>query len=179
MLVIRVQGRHGGKAFGRRPGLDARAAPGGINQPDRHAQFLVQFPAEIISRGRKAAPAALGDCLAASRPSSAPSMSSCGCGVQLLATFSRRMPGWSAAAISFCCIPRHADAHLHVGLPGAEPHLAHHHVVELHGAGAANREGVGPARLHCRQHDLPFATLVGLGLSASPSRSATVTVSPG
>ena len=46
---------------GDRPGLDGRSAPGAVDQPDRHVQFLVQPLTEVKQRGREAAPAASGN----------------------------------------------------------------------------------------------------------------------
>ena len=60
-FILAPQGGHGGKTFRRRPGFDARAAPTRFNQPDGHAQLLVQFAPEIIGGGRKPAPASFGD----------------------------------------------------------------------------------------------------------------------
>ena len=59
-LVFLLQGRHRGEALGRRPGLDARAAPGGVNQPHGHSQLLVQLAPEVIGARGKPAPAAFG-----------------------------------------------------------------------------------------------------------------------
>jgi len=58
-LPFPLQGWHSRKAFRRRPGLDSRAAPGGIDQPNRHTKLLVQFASKEVGGSRKTIPSAL------------------------------------------------------------------------------------------------------------------------
>ena len=56
-----------------------------------------------------------------------------------------------------------SDAHLHVGLPGAQPDFADEHVLKFNGVGAGNSQHVGPASGSLRQRHLPLSGGVGPG----------------
>ncbi len=165
-LVFLLQGRHGRKPFRRRPGLDARAAPARVNQPHRHPQLLVQLPPKVIRAGGKPAPAAFGHCFRRAR---LPGPLNVVLRLRLPALGHLQQPdaGIIGRGNLLLCVPGHPDAHLHVRLSRAQPHLADHHILELDRAGAAHRQGVGAAGLHGGQHRLPFAALVGLDLLAA------------
>ena len=46
-----LEGRHALESFGRGPRLDPRASPVRADQPDRHAELLLQIASEVVADG--------------------------------------------------------------------------------------------------------------------------------
>ena len=144
------------------PCLDARTAPIGLDQTDRHAERIVQTATEKIT-GRTERCNALrrrhGPCASAAVP-----------------RFGRRCPGnaeQTHVAIETRTQHRFVrtlgrlagqalDRHLHVRLPGANPHFADHHVLQRNGIAIADTDRIRTAGSGSGNFQQPLAVGVGL-----------------
>ena len=153
LVVQLLEGGHDGEALGRRPGLDAGAAPGGVDQPEGHLEFAMQVAAKEVERGgesrhgpgRADLPFGLHDVRLRragrrARHRVQPDIRVVGGGGLLLRTDA---PG---------------NGHLHVRLPRADPDFAHGDVGVGEGVLLApHRQRQAGAHFHGGQIDAPFA----------------------
>ena len=144
------------------PCLDARAAPCRLNQTDRHAERVVQIAREEIGR-RAERSHRLGGRNLPFAPA----------GVHRLRTGHHRGveqtdvlilgsldQGLDPAVDRLAQIARHR--HLHVRLPGADPHFADHHVLQRNGIAVADTDRIRTAGSRSGNFQQPLAVGVGL-----------------
>ncbi len=141
------------------PGLGDGAAPRGVDQADRHLQLAVELTTEEVARGAEAAPQALGHGVGvAGQPRQVGGVG------RLLGDLARH--GQQAdvgvfGLLDLVIVVAGADAHLHVRLAGADPHVAHQDVGDRHGDRTGDRHGVGTAGRE--RADLHRPTPIGRG----------------
>ena len=171
----RLQLLVGGELVALHPGLGGAAAPGVIDQADRHAERLVELPAEEIADGRKIAHRVgrAGGPLAVEVP------------LWLLRAHLRHR---DQADVGKLCgrllevgVVGVVDAPLHVRLAGTDPDLADEHVVERDRVLALDGERVRAAVfLHGIEEHVPHAVGAGggrVGLAAERYRDRLARIS--
>ena len=153
---------HGRKTLRWRPRFNACPAPGRIDQAHWHTQLFMEFAPEIITRRREPAPTAICHGL---RRAHLPLR------VDVRLRIGRPAVGHHQQADTRVIRRRNlllavlagADAHLHIRLPGADPHFTNEYIRERQLVRAGNRHHMRASCLHRRQHRDPLSALIRLG----------------